>query len=52
MLRTKWASLSKRIPPVEDLVGVPELIAGFSTAFPSFRTEEPNLIRITITEEL
>lgn len=36
LLRTKWASLSKRIPPVKDLRGAPELIAGFSTAFPTW----------------
>lgn len=35
LLRTKWASLSERIPPVKGLVGVPELIAGFSNAFPT-----------------
>lgn len=36
LLRTKWASLSERIPPVKGLVGVPELIVGFSSAFPTW----------------
>lgn len=33
LLRTEWSSLSKRIPPVKDPRGVPELILVFSTVF-------------------